>query len=339
MRKIALSLAVLGASLLAVLYTAPAHAVGTQSRVYVAFNGNDSNAPCNVPTSACKTFQTAVNNTVSGGEVTCLTSGEFGPATITWPVTIDCTGVYAGIEPGSGVSGITINITGFLGAGVVTIRGVNIDGINAGTSGTSGITIFAIATTVNIEDVTIKNFAGSNSGIYDGRSAGGTQLVVKHTAVQDNNFGGTGAGIWSNASGGGGTPSTPANNVTLEDVLVTGNFNGIVADSQNNITVSRSVVSGNTTGINGNNGTVLLESTKVGANGTGIIANGGIIGIANSDISFNTTAFTGTTYSYANNRVFGNGSIGTPLGYGPQYNYACGGCNNSGQPILPNSQE
>ncbi len=323
MRKIALSLAVLGASLLAVLYTAPAHAVGAQSRVWVAFNGVAGSGTCSTPATACTTFAYAISQAASGGEVNCVTSGEFGPVTINWPITIDCKGVYAGIEPGSGVSGITIDITTNSGAGAVTIRGVNIDGVSAGTSGASGITIQA-ATTVNVEDVTITNFGGGavgNSGIYDGRGTGGTYLTVKNTTVR--NIGNV--GVWANATG------TPNNVVTLENVLVTGGANdGVVAAANNNVGISRSVVSGNAfAGVNAQaNSNVLVDYTVITANGIGVVGvgnagsagPGGPIGpftviIANSDIYFNTTGidnasgFTGVV-SYGTNKIYGNGSPG-----------------------------
>jgi len=323
MRKIALSLAVLGASLLAVLYTAPAHAVGAQSRVWVAFNGVAGSGTCSTPATACTTFAYAISQAASGGEVNCVTSGEFGPVTINWPITIDCKGVYAGIEPGSGVSGITVDITTNGGAGAVTIRGLNIDGVSAGTSGTSGITISA-ATTVNIEDVTITNFAGTNSGIYDGRSTGGTYLVIKNTTIRNIGY----AGIWANGSG------TPIPVVTLENVLSTGNGYGVLAgntegQSNDNVGISRSVLSGNTYGVYaGATADVLVDYTVITGNGIGVsgagnagsAGPGGPIGpftviIANSDIYFNTKGIDTTSgatgvVSYGTNKIYGNGSAG-----------------------------
>ncbi len=325
MRKIALSLAILGASLLAVLSTAPAHAgPGTEPRVWVAFNGVANSGTCSTPATACTTFAYAISQAASGGEVNCVTSGEFGAVTINWPITIDCHGLYAGIEPGSGVSGITVDITTNGGAGAVTIRGLNIDGVSAGTSETtSGITINT-ATTVNIEDVTITNFgggAGGNNGIYDWRGTGGTQLVVKNTTVR--NIGNV--GIWANATG------TPNNVVTLENVLVTGGANdGVVAAANNNVCISRSVVSGNAfAGITAQaNSNVLVDYTVITANGIGVrgVGNAGSAGpggpygpftviLANSDIYLNgtgidnTSGFTGVL-SYGTNKINFNGSPG-----------------------------
>ncbi len=315
MRKIALSLAILGASLLAVLSTAPAHAgPGTEPRVWVAFNGVANSGTCSTPATACTTFAYAISQAASGGEVNCVTSGEFGAVTINWPITIDCHGLYAGIEPGSGVSGITVDITTpSSGAGDVTIRGLNIDG--QGSSG-DGITITA-ATTVNIEDVTVSNFA--ENGINDHRTSNSvptTYTFVKNSVMRNNEQSGIVA------------ESVTTNYVTLENVLSTGNGYGVYVASRD-VGISRSVLSGNATaGVTAVGGNVLVDYTVITGNGTGIQAYGsagsngpgGAIGpftviIANSDIYFNTTGIdnaSGATgvVSYGTNKIYGNGSPG-----------------------------
>ena len=86
MRKIALSLAVLVATVLAMSSTAPTHAQGTNAVSFVASNGSGSTCTQAAP---CLTFAAAVAATQSGGEVTCLTSGSFGAISITYPITID----------------------------------------------------------------------------------------------------------------------------------------------------------------------------------------------------------------------------------------------------------
>jgi hypothetical protein len=62
---------------------------------------------------------------------------------------------------------------------------------------------------------------------------------------------------------------------------------------------------------------VSVEGTKISHNGSyGIQALGGNVAIANSDIDFNTSPISGSTISYGNNRLFGNGpgTAPTPAG-------------------------
>jgi nitrous oxidase accessory protein NosD len=66
--------------------------------------------------------------TIAGGEIYVLNSADYGPVTINKAVTITSEGAMAGVLATSG-AGITINA----GANdVVNLRGLNIDGANAG---------------------------------------------------------------------------------------------------------------------------------------------------------------------------------------------------------------
>ncbi len=299
MRKIALSLAILGATLVPVLYTAPAHAQAT--RTWISGVGDDAN-PCS-RTAPCKTFAGAISKTAAGGEIDNLDTGGFGALTITKSITLDGGGGAVASVLTSGTPGITV------AAGttdVVILRNLQFQGLLGNGSspsgaGTTGINITSGAT-VNIEHVTITGFA--QNGISDTRTAGGTKLFVKDTIVQ--NSAGTGVALAAGAT----------NNAVLEDVHVIGNGNGVTAATGNNVIISRSVVSGNTTnGVSAvTNGQMLVDNTEVVGNGTGANSTAvGAVVFANSDIYFNTTAFAGTSWSYGNNRVLGNGSLGGSL--------------------------
>src|ERR1700689_2211834 len=85
MRKIALSVAVLGTTLLPVLCTSPAHAQAT--RTWVSGVGDDAN-PCS-RTAPCMTFAGAITKTAAGGEIDALDPGGFGTLVITKSITID----------------------------------------------------------------------------------------------------------------------------------------------------------------------------------------------------------------------------------------------------------
>ncbi len=281
MRKIALSFALLAMMLLTVLYAAPAHAQNTRS--WVSNTGNDS-AACSV-TAPCLTFTGAYNKTNAGGEINCLTPGDFGRVSIARSITIDCHEVFASaLTPGT--NGFIIAASG----GVVTLRNLNIDGVGSGSF--DGISIQA-ASTVYIEDVVVTGFL---NGIDDTRSGGGTRLFIKNSTIRNN----TGSGVLARAAA--------TNAVVLENVHSLGNNYGVAAATGNNVVVSRSVISGNATaGVEADSGAqVFVDNTEITHNiGYGIEAFGTVV-LANSDIRYNSAAISGTPVSYGNNRIFGN---------------------------------
>jgi hypothetical protein len=289
MKKIARSVAVLGATLLAALSAAPAYAAS--QRTWVSGTGTDSGA-CPI-TAPCATFAFAITQTNTGGEVNCLTPGSFAGAngfSILQAITIDCHDVFASVlDTTAEGNAITIDAPG----AIVTLRNVNLDG--AGTAA-FGINITA-ASTVHIEDVTAMNFL--SAGINDGRSSG--QLLIRNSTFRNDGP----AGV---QSGGSGTTAV------LENVHAVGNVDGVVATGGGNVIVSRSVLSANTgDGVYANSGaSVLVDNTEISGNGTGIVA-AGVVVLANSDIYFNTTGVSGSglTASYGNNRILGNTTEGT----------------------------
>jgi hypothetical protein len=131
-------------------FLAPAaHAQAT--RTWVSGVGDDVN-PCS-RTAPCKTFAGAISKTAANGEIDALDSGGFGAVTITKAVTIDASNVEGGIVFNAG-SGVTVNA----GAGDdVTLRGLDFNGLNAGTGctyATTGVRVLS-AGSVRIEDSTL----------------------------------------------------------------------------------------------------------------------------------------------------------------------------------------
>ena len=293
MRKIALALAVLTAILLPALHAAPAHA--TQFHTWASHNGNDAN-PCTLAL-PCATLTQALSQTVDGGVATCLDSGQFGQYTVTISVIIDCTGTVATPDSASGMicaPGITVNAPG----SVVTLRGL-IAANWARCLTASGILIQA-ASAVYIEDCVIENWL--QKGILDQRTTGLTKLVIKNTIVRNNGSAGIVAG------------AAPKGLVVLENVQSVGNVFGIAIATGNNVVISHSVMSENSTaGIEADPGAdVTVENTKISHNASyGILAQGTVT-LANSDISFNSTSIAGSTFSFGNNRLVGNGAGDTP---------------------------
>jgi hypothetical protein len=295
-RKLTRSLAIVSAILLPVLHTAPAHAINLHS--WVSHNGSDTNN-CFV-SSPCASFSHALSRTLDGGEISCLDSGNFDVFTVTTSVIIDCRGTvptnFTDDVTIACTSAITINAPGK----VVTLRGLNL----IGACGSFDGILIQAAAAVYIEDCVIENFP--QKGILDQRTTGLTKLVIKNTIVRNN----TSAGIVAAAA--------PKNSVVLENVQSIGNTYGIAVATGNNIVISRSVMSENTiAGIEADPGAeVYVENTKISHNVSYGVYALGTVALANSDITFNTSSISGSTMSFGNNRLFGNGggTAPTPVG-------------------------
>jgi hypothetical protein len=295
MRRIAL-LAITAGFVAPLLASVPAHAQAT--RTWVSGVGDDVN-PCS-RTAPCKTFAGAISKTATAGEINCLDPGGFGTITITKAMTLNCHEVFGSILA-SGVPGVTINAAA-AGSRVV-LRGLQINGIQGGTNvaGTIGVRILAAAV-VAIEDTVVTQF--SQQGIFDSRTGGGTKLFLENVTVSHN----VGNGIVAN---GGAT-----NNVSMDNVYVLENAGGLATATGNNVAVKRSVFSGNSgTGVEADaGGQVTVDNSLISNNGIGLQV-GGTIKVSNSDIVFNTNAFSGAVLSYGNNRVTGTiGNAPSPAG-------------------------
>jgi hypothetical protein len=297
MKKLTLSLAVLAAILLPVLYAASAGAANIHS--WVSHNGSDTNN-CTV-TSPCASFTGALSQTADGSEIGCLDSGNFDTFTVTIAVVIDCRGTVPASFASDTVvhcgTGIAINAPGK----VVTLRGLSL--IGAGGCAGNGIFIHAAAA-VYIEDCVIENWP--LKGILDQRISGLTKLAIKNTIVRNNGS----AGIVAAAAA--------KNTVVLENVHSVGNAFGIAVAAGNNVVINRSVMSENSVaGIEADPGSyVYVDNTVISQNANYGIYAAGTVGLANSDITFNTSSISGTTMSYGNNRLFmnGPGTAPTPVG-------------------------
>jgi hypothetical protein len=103
---------------------------------FVSGLGNDSNASANCPrTAPCRTLSGAYPVTQSGGDIIALDPADYGPLTITGPISI--LGVEgAVIAVASGTTGITINAPA---GDRVVIRDLSISG--AGGPNTTGIAL------------------------------------------------------------------------------------------------------------------------------------------------------------------------------------------------------
>lgn len=289
MKKIGLLISSLGVSLAAVLCAAPADAANLRSWV----SSSGSGTAC-THTAPCANFAAALAATASGGEINCLTPGEYGNGatlTITQSVTINCYGVLAGITAPSGSPAISVNGSGI----TVSLLNLEIDGNGEGTEGIAIIN----ATAMSLVNVIVQNF--TDRGVLN-ESTGVIHLGLNNCTIGPN--AGTNLGI--SAASGSGT-------FVYNSVLNDGKW-GVAVTSGNSVAVQNSIIGVNSAGgIYGADGSgVYVLGTQITVNPIGV-ENAGTAGITinNSDIVGNSTGVSGTWYSYGNNRVFGNALNGT----------------------------
>jgi len=287
MRRIGL-LALFAVFLAPVLVSAPAHAQAT--RTWVSGVGDDAN-PCS-RTAPCKTFAGAISKTAAAGEINCLDPGGFGAVTITKAITLNCSASLGSVLV-AGTNGINISAAA---ADKVILRGIQIQGVN---SGLVGIKINT-AGVVSIEDCVVTQF--TQQGISDVRTSATStnpRLTVRNSIVTQNV--GTGIAI------GAGT----AVKAEIEGTTANNNGTGVAVGSGSIAMINRSVFSGNVTGMQADaGGGINADDVSVTHGTTGVVASNNVR-ISNSDVTFNTTGFSGTTVSYGNNRLQGNGTLGT----------------------------
>jgi len=173
--RLALRAALFAATTLALASLANAQA----NRTWVSGVGDDVN-PCS-RTAPCKTFAGAIGKTVVGGEIDALDPGAFGPVIISKSITIDGTGVLAGILAAHG-NGITIDSRETTNLISVRLRGLSLNGLGTGGSGIRVVS----ANRVVIEDCVIDGFAG-------GVDVAAGSVFVKNTAIRNNRIGVTAA--------------------------------------------------------------------------------------------------------------------------------------------------
>ena len=166
-------LAVSAAILSLCAYAAPASAQAT--RTWVSGVGDDVN-PCS-RTAPCKTFAGAISKTAAGGEINCLDPGGFGAVTITKSMTIDCHYTEGGVLAGG--NGIVINA---LSTDVVTLRGLDIFGVNPPTNGVR----FLVGAALHIEDCVIRRFNAANSAGVSFAPSVAAKLYITNTTITDN---------------------------------------------------------------------------------------------------------------------------------------------------------
>ncbi len=296
-------LAGLALSLALLVFASPAAAQAT--RTWVSGVGDDAN-PCS-RTAPCKTFAGAISKTAAGGEINVLDPGGFGAVTITKSISISAEGFEAGVLV-SGTNGIIINAAA---TDVVTLRGLDFNGLG---TGLAGIKVLS-AGVVSIEKTTIDNF--TNAGI-DIENTSGTIVVSITNCILRNNSANTAGGILIKPAAG------AFANVVVDNVSLLRNRFGLRAEDRSTVTVTNSTANGNTTNgflaFSSAAATVVNLTTTESVNNTsaGVRADGAaaVVRINDTTISGNSiglqTVNSGQIKSFGTNRVVGNTTDGSP---------------------------
>jgi len=285
---------------------------GQATRTWVSGVGDDAN-PCS-RTAPCKTFGGTISKTAAGGVINCLDPGGFGAVTITKSLTIDCAQVGGGILA-AGVTGVIVNA---LTTDVVTLRGINIEGVNTGLVGVNVLNVGSMI----IEDCRIHGFnSGNGAGIrMIGGGAGTVQsLFVTDSSIRNNGINvATGGGVIIGNPGGApsaGTVRASLNNVELDrnniGLRVAGVSDVSIANSRINGNISFNVLTATTAGaasVLSINNSDLSES--VGGTGVRSDGAGALTRMGNSTVFSNSTGLLaangGILVSLGGNQIQGN---------------------------------
>jgi hypothetical protein len=276
-------------SVTAILFASAAQLNAQATRTWVSGVGSDAN-PCS-RTAPCQTFAGAISKTAAGGEINVLDPGGFGALTITKSITIDASGVEAGILV-SGTTGIVVQAGA---TDTVMLRGLDIVGLTTGIDGIK----FLSGAMLTVEDCRISGF--SLRGISIESSTSGAQAFISNTLVRDQ----TNNGIVVNP------PGVP-NLVMLDHVRVVNNAAvGLATNPGGTLHVTNSTFSLNGgAGVFSHGAAVSLESVNIVGNGVGLqLVNGGAARLSNVNVAGNTVGFNtagGTLNSFGNNHTTGN---------------------------------
>jgi hypothetical protein len=302
----------------------PEAAMAQATRTWVSGVGDDVN-PCS-RTAPCKTFAGAISKTAVGGEINCLDSGGFGSVTITKSMTIKCEGTIGGVLA-SGTFGININDSGSAtpGTAIVTISGLDIEGVGTGTNGIQ----FISGGVLHVHKTQIRNFRQSGAGgngisITNSSNTGLTKRVfVADSYITDNGSNANNAGILVRPTGGAGV------NVSVNNTQIEANTNGVLMDGAggggaSHTHVERSILSGGSSngisviGSASGSFTAVVADSMISFNaGTGATVSGAnaTMKVGGNTISNNVTGVAGGAQmqSFKNNQIADNGSDGTPI--------------------------
>jgi hypothetical protein len=274
-----------------------------QSVLWVSATGLNSNA-CS-QTAPCATFQGAINKG-NVAQIKCLTSGSYGPVTITASITIDCGAGSIGNVANLTNNGITINTTS---AATIVLRHLSLNGFGATADGISARN-FSSGTLI-VEDCMIHGFQ-NGSGVYFAPSGGRGLLQVSNTQIFDNMEG------IQVVPGSGQIASATLDHVELVANGGAGLFldgSGVVAGTMRDSVVGQNGNTGVGTSGLGQVFFTIEESSIIAnlSNGIATAASAHVVNVGSSTIGANgsgVTVFAGSIISFGNNQMSANGSNG-----------------------------
>jgi hypothetical protein len=297
----------------AIAYGLLANASVAQAAIETWVSGTGSDAGNCPITAPCRTFAFAHSKTNNGGMLNVLSSGNFGPLTITKSISIVAQGVEAVINTGTGGAGIIIQ--GGAGA-VVSLRGLTIDLRGTDNHGIS----FVSGAALHVQNCVVRRT--NNYGISFAPASGTSDLYIADSVIANTESQGIEVGPT-----GSGSASVVLDRVRVENASDDGiRFFGRGTTGSIAATMRDSVAAGNSgTGIRVSEGgsgttTVMIDRTAAVNNEFGIIASGtgATVLLGDSTVTGNVTGLNfsngGVIASYGTNKVNGNGTDGAPTG-------------------------
>jgi hypothetical protein len=231
------------------------------TRTWVSGVGDDANPGSR--TAPCKTFAGAISKTAAGGEINVLDPGGFGALTITKSITIIGKSVEAGVLV-SGTNGIVVNA----GANdVVTLEGLDFEGLGTGLSGVK----FLSGAELIIKNCRIHAFSTTTNGFgIDIEPTTRSRVLVTDTLVDFN-----ATGILVKPSSG------TVTKVFLDRVTVhRNNPTGMTVDgSTAEVDLLNSIITANSTGLS------ILNNAVVNSFGNNVIFSNVIDGAPTNTVS------------------------------------------------------
>jgi hypothetical protein len=280
-------------------------------QAFVSSTGNDANT-C-TEAAPCLTFQRALTQTVAGGSITCLNTGQYSSTTltITQSVTIDCHDGNSGRMDLSGSGTIAVNINA-TSAVKVTLRHLSL----VGTSGSSGVvtTGFPPGSSLTIQESYIDGFGGSGFGVsFTPTGTGRSFLSISNSSFSGNGVAvsvappsGMITSVLFVSSGLGGSTTDGLDlagagvtaGIMRQCTLANNNGNGFVGSSAGGVffTIEESTFSANLgVGIETNSASASVDvaASTIGGNGTGV------------------KSLSGSLTSFGDNHISANGVNGT----------------------------
>lgn len=310
MNKFRFAINLLAIAIFTIAFASIAQAQAT--RTWVSGVGDDAN-PCS-RTAPCKTFAGAISKTANGGEIDALDPGGFGALTITKSIMIDGGGGQVASVLVAGTNGIVVAAQP---TDIVILRNIRFDGLlgngsNAGNAGINAIR-FISGKALHVENCYITGF--NNNGIDVALGAGGSQVFVTDTLVENCN----GDGLSAQTSAGQVTVSIRHSSFVKCGVGLHGRLNSrvfvdscIFAHNTNQGVFADG--SGGAAGVTDVGNSAILSN---GAAGIQAATNGSIARINNCDVKNNlgTGALVGAggeVDTFGNNRILANGLDGCP---------------------------